>query len=333
MARSKVEAGPVSAAAIDEVRLSMMGDWGVANWHALVGWIAASLRWRTSPRSRFVIHTIGPYRDTLEAVIDRTCDLCISSPISDARMAREGKARFERAHPELRALGVYPHHDRLMLGIGEDVAERYGIRSYEDLALRRPPLRLVGAVRDGVNYISWAAEQVLNAYGVAWDDIPAWGGEWVTTTRPHDGLAAVANGQADGIFFEAIMNWHRVMAKRPLRILPIGVDVLDDLRERYGIERGDIEPGEFAGVTERLPQIEFSDWLFVVRDDMPEELAYLIAQVLIDDRAAFERQYTHRPLRESPLHYPIEPAKVCRTAPVPLHPGAERFYRERDLLK
>lgn len=319
--------------AVDEpVSLTLMGDWGVANWHQLVGFIAAGLRWRTGIDSRFIIHTIGPYKDTLEAVIDRTCDLCISSPISDAVMAREGKARFAEPHPELRAIGVYPHHDRLMLGLGTDVCERYGITSFADLARTKPPLRLVGAVRDGVNYISWTAEQILNAYGMEWDDIERWGGEWVTTTRPHDGLAAVANGTADGIFFEAVMNWHRVMAARPLRILPVGTDVLADLHDRYGIERADIASGEFPGVDSLIPVVEFSDWLVVVRDDMSDRLAGLIAEVLVDDRAAFERSYLARPHKESPLNYPIVPEKVARTGAVPLHPGAELFYRERNLL-
>jgi hypothetical protein len=65
-------------------------------------------------------------------------------------MARMGSARFGEPHPELCALGVYPHHDRLMLGIGTDVAEKYGIASFEDLREKKPPLKLVAATRDGV---------------------------------------------------------------------------------------------------------------------------------------------------------------------------------------
>jgi TRAP-type uncharacterized transport system substrate-binding protein len=324
------KAGGSGAAA--PINLRMMGDWGVANWHAMTGWIAAGLRWRTSPESTFVIHTLGPYRDTLEALIDGTCDLCISSPVSDVHMARTGSARFDTAHPDLCAIGVYPHHDRLMLGLGTDVVERYGIHSFADLREKKPPLKLVAGVRDGVNMISWTAEQVLKGYGISWDDIPRWGGEWVTTGRPHEGLAAVAEGTADGIFFEAMMNWHKIMAKRPLTLIPIDLPVLEDLERRYGILRGDVQPGELPGVTQVTPEIEFSDWVVVVRESLPAETAYLIAQVLIDDRASFERTYTHRPLHESPLHYPIDPVSVARTNPVPLHPGARAFYRERGLL-
>jgi uncharacterized protein len=108
--------------------------------------------------------------------------------------------------------------------------------------------------------------------------------------------------------------------------------VLDDLERRYGVLRGDVEAGELPGVDAVTPVIDFSDWLVVVKDTLPEQTAYLIAETLIDDRSGFEKSYTHRPWKESPLSYPIEPRKVAQTAPVRLHLGAQRFYEQRGLL-
>lgn len=315
-----------------ETHLSLMGDWGVANWHTLAGWLAAGLRWRTSPASTFVIHTLGAYKDSVESVMDRTCDVCVATPVVTAAMARAGIGPFPEAHQELRSVAVLPHRDRLMLAVGEDVAERHGLKNLADLARVRPPLRLVTAVRDGVNGISFAVERLLDEHGMRWGDIPEWGGEWLATARPHGGIASVGKGEADGIFFEAAMNWHRLERARPLRFLGFDPSALDSLHERFGYDRVDLEPGEYTAVTEPTPVLDFSDWLIVTRADLPDEIAYLMAQVVVEDRAEFERHYLHKPRQESALHYPIDPRRVGVTGPVPLHDGSARYFRQAGLI-
>jgi TRAP-type uncharacterized transport system substrate-binding protein len=191
---------------------------------------------------------------------------------------------------------------------------------------------LVCAERNGVNLISWATERVLEKYGVRWEDVPAWGGEWIWNERPQIGLARVGRGEADGLFFEAIMNWNRLHKERPLRFFGIEPRYLEELHTDYALKPFTVEPGYFEGQEEPIRTIDFSDWLVCVREDLDEGVAYLIAKVLVERRKEFENRYTHRPLKESPLAYPILPEKVAETDPVPLHPGAERYYRERGVL-
>jgi uncharacterized protein len=38
------------------------------------------------------------------------------------------------------------------------------------------------------------------------------------------------------------------------------------------------------------------------------------------------------PVEKSDLVYPIDPRALCRNTGVPLHPGAERYYREHGYL-
>ena len=37
--------------------LTMVGDWGTANFHTIWGWVSAHLRWRSAPLSKFNIRT------------------------------------------------------------------------------------------------------------------------------------------------------------------------------------------------------------------------------------------------------------------------------------
>jgi uncharacterized protein len=313
------------------VKLDIMGDWGVANWHAVAGWLAAGMRWRTAPASRYTIHTLGEYVDSIDALLDGTVDVCVSSPRVQAHMAINGIGVFDRAHPEIRAIGVLPHRDRLLLAIGEDVAERFGIRTFADIARVKPPLTLLSAVNDGVNGIAWAAEKILEAYGIAWNDIETWGGEWRAANRPHKAIAMIVRGETDGIFFEAVMNWHAMIRRRPMRFIPIDQPVIDDLARRFGFNGVVIPAGEYEGVDYDVPTLDFSDWLVLVRADMPDAEAALLAEVMLDERPEMEKRYSHRPLKESPMLYPIEADFLCDTSPVPLHEGARAFYASRGL--
>jgi TRAP-type uncharacterized transport system substrate-binding protein len=315
-----------------EVHLRFMGDWGITNLHSACGWLATGMRWRTAKSSTFVIHTGRGYKDNVDAVLDHKVDMAITTPIVTAAMALEGRGLYDSPHPGLRAIAALPHRDRLVLAIAADVAEQYGIRSYADLAAARPPLRIVTALNDGINHVGFAAERVLNAYGIGWEDVERWGGQWIQFERPPKAPAMVISGEADAIFYEAVMTWHQFTEQRLMRFLPIDVPVLEELHQRYGYLRADIEPGEFRGVEQAVPTLEWSQWLIVVREDMPDAVAHLMARVIVEDRGDFEGKYKHLPVKQSPLHYPIKPEELWKTAPVPLHPGAERYYREQSLL-
>lgn len=63
----------------------------------------------------------------------------------------------------------------------------------------------------------------------------------------------------------------------------------------------------------------------------PEDVAYLIAKILVETRHRLEGMFAHIPSNRSALTYPIEPARIPETQ-IPLHPGAERYYREAGLI-
>jgi uncharacterized protein len=71
----------------------------------------------------------------------------------------------------------------------------------------------------------------------------------------------------------------------------------------------------------------------IVRDDMSEDVAYRIASVMVEERAELEARYRHLPPERSPMTYPIDPYKMWQGIGAPLHPGAERYYREHGYMK
>jgi TRAP-type uncharacterized transport system substrate-binding protein len=125
--------------------------------------------------------------------------------------------------------------------------------------------------------------------------------------------------------------WQDLANNRDLNFLLIDVTVLDQLEHEYRWPRAVLPDGYFRGLNAPLETLDFSDFLVIVRADMPEDVAYLLAWCLGETRAALESQYRHIPPERSPVTYPLDPATMART-PIPLHPGAERYYREYGYL-
>ena len=74
------------------------------------------------------------------------------------------------------------------------------------------------------------------------------------------------------------------------------------------------------------PDIETvgTDMLLACRDDLPEELVYWITRTLFDSLPALADSFPQ--LRQIDLEH-------VQASPIPLHPGAARFYRERELFQ
>jgi TRAP-type uncharacterized transport system substrate-binding protein len=77
--------------------------------------------------------------------------------------------------------------------------------------------------------------------------------------------------------------------------------------------------------------LDFSHFLLLTTTDLPDDVAYALAWSLIERFSTLEMQYRHLPPERSPVSYPIDPKAACRT-PIPLHPGAERYFREAGHL-
>jgi TRAP-type uncharacterized transport system substrate-binding protein len=315
-----------------ELHLALRGDWGIANLYTICGWLAAGLRLRSAPDSTFVVHTGRGGVDNIDALLEGEVDVALTTPIVTADMARRGRGLYATAHPELMAIAAFPHRDRLALCIGVEPADRWNLKSFSDLALQKPALRIAVPPNEDDHAMSYAIHRVLEAHGCSWSDFATWGGELVEYEWPMPAVADVAAGSLDGIFYEAIMLWHQFLDRRPMRFLAMEPARLDELARDYGYTPATLEPGEHEGVTEPTLTLDFSQFLLMARQDLDDEIVRLITETVVEDRAMLESKYRHLSLNRTPMLYPLEPEALCRTDPVPLHPSAEAQYRKIGAL-
>jgi uncharacterized protein len=80
-----------------------------------------------------------------------------------------------------------------------------------------------------------------------------------------------------------------------------------------------------------LETLDFSDFVLIVRADMADDIAELLAFCIAEISKALERQYSQIPPERSPVTYPLTPIGMAKTA-IPLHPAAERYYASKGYI-
>lgn len=303
-----------------------MGDWGAINLTRICGWLAQEVWDRSPGDTRSLISTGRGAADNLRAVGRGEVDVAVTTPSAFASMAMAGTGPFEgEAYPYLRALGEVPHADRLLFAVQRGL----GVSSLAEIRERRVPLRLAISQNDGVNLCGYAAHQVLAASGLAPEKLLEWGGTILEHERPFECIDDVNEGRADALFHEAIMtqSWLDLANENDLSYLPVESEALDKVEQEFGWRRAVVEQGYLRGIQSDVETLDFSGYLVVVREDMPDDVASLLAWTLGETAPSFEAQYRHLPADRSPVAYPIVRENLART-PIPLHRAADDYYRQ-----
>jgi TRAP transporter TAXI family solute receptor len=180
----------------------------------------------------------------------------------------------------------------------------------------------------GVEASAEAIEELLKLYGLQL------GKDYQGKSMGHAAaVEALKDGNLDlAIPFGAIPSpaaMEAVVTKNA-KILPIEMSKLQELASKYPFFAPIIIPGgTFPGHPNDIPTLTVSDGL-IVHKDMDEGLAYNITKVLIEH--VDELIEIHPGAAEYKWEVVSEAIKAKKFMDVPLHPGAERYYRERGIL-
>lgn len=114
-------------------------------------------------------------------------------------------------------------------------------------------------------------------------------------------------------------------ATTPIRLLPIDDKTFAALSKRFRFFARESIPAEaYPEMTEAVPTVAISA-LWVVSEDVPEELAYRLAKTLWSEPTRKLLEGRH------PAGKRIRLENALRGVDIPVHPGAERFYREAGI--
>ena len=271
---------------------------------------------------------VGGSRENLTEVAEGKLSLLWINPNAPLALAYHGCPPFSAALP-LRTVAVFPSWDVGVIAVHEST----GITSIEQIRERRYPLRVstgtVIAPPFDDDPTMFAIATLMAAAGFSFTAILAWGGSVHTVSRPShpDRAAMIDRGEIDAVFDEGVLSWGQYAIERGFRFLPIE----GALRQRVtaaGYSVIDATKSRLPALPHPVPAIDFCGWPMIVHRDMPDALAYAICEA-IEARKLVIPTDNYRPLDMVQLCSPDE--ETPRGAP--LHPGAERFYRERGYLR
>jgi hypothetical protein len=249
--------------------------------------------------------------------------MAIINPAGYLALPLRGTGPFAAPIP-LRAITVIPSPDQLAFA----VTERTGLKSLHEIRERRYPLRV--SMRGQKDHaLHPIVKEVLSRAGFSLDDIVSWGGQ----VRYDDGLpmkgnrfGAMQRGEVDMIIDEAVRSWITPAAESGMHVLPIDEPMLEKL-EAIGLRRALIPKARYPKLSADVPTLDFSGFAVYTHAHVPDAVITTICAAL---EARKDRIGWQEP---GPL--PLD--RMCRDTPdgplaIPLHPAAERYWRERGYL-
>lgn len=215
-----------------------------------------------------------------------------------------------RPHVQLRGIAVL-----WMNTVHVAVPKNSTVRAVSDLRGKRVGVTSRGGGTETLAHV------LLGAYGMSYDDITPQFDSFVDTVR------RLRDGESDAAFIVAGVPTVAVaeLNQRPgIRLLPIPRERLAAMRARYPFLQPVVLPGgTYSGIEEDVETLGVSN-LLICREDLDERLVYQLTKSLFEAVPALEAAH--------PVASLIDPEEAPAT-PIPLHPGAARYYREREITR
>ena len=223
---------------------------------------------------------------------------------------RRGIERNQYPHKNLRAIAVLWVNNLYVL-----VRRDSPFRSIKDLKGRR-----VGVILPGTSG-EFSTRILLSAHGMSYADVQP------TFESTYNLVPKLGSGEIDAVFSAnpVMLSAARELSETvPLRLLPIGRNIINQLRGSYPfLKPVTVAANQLSGQDEPTETLG-SEWLLVCRSDLSEDLVYELTREFFAQLPALARAHGEAAL--------IDPEQAPAT-PIPLHAGAARYYREREILR
>ena len=226
------------------------------------------------------------------------------------KLAYEGdeEAGFPEPLDKLRGIAaVYPNVVQIVASAESGIADFAGL-SGKSLS--------VGAPKSGTEL---NARTIMGAAGMSYDDLGK------TEYLPFaESVELIKNRQLDATLQSAglgVASIKDLATSLPITMVAIPEDVVSQLEAPY--VAFSIPAGTYDGQDEDVPTVAIKNFL-ITHEGVSDELAYQMTKQLFENLPALES--AHQAAKEIGLEGAIE------GMPLPLHPGAERYYKEAGIM-
>ena len=226
------------------------------------------------------------------------------------KLAWEGnkEAGFKAPLKKLRGIAaIYPNYIQIM------ASKESGIKTIADF---KGKSLSVGAAKSGTEL---NARAILAAAGLSYDDLGK------TEYLPFaESVELMKNRQIDATLQSAglgVSSFKDLAASVDVQMVAVPADIASKLGSPY--ITATIPAGTYQGQDAAVPTVAVVNFL-VTNSDVSDEMAYQMTKQLFENLPTLTA--AHKAAAQ------IDIKNALKGMPIPLHPGAERYYKEKGLL-
>ncbi|HEX7215854.1 MAG TPA: TAXI family TRAP transporter solute-binding subunit [Methylomirabilota bacterium] len=289
-------------------------------WYVYGATIAELLRKTLPPGSNIDVKPRAGGVGNPRLVAKNETPLGLSFTVTN-RWAHDGKEAYTEKLENLRAL-VGGFDTYYLVAIA---TKKLGISSVREIRDKKLPVRVytqpVGALGE------FAGRQLLRAAGLGYNEIRGFGG-----STQHVGYNVIIDAFKDGradILFAVVTPKHpsvsEIVSSVDVEFLGLDPETTQALLP-LGYTAATMPPDTFKSQSKAVSTVGFPTVL-ITNTDLPEPIAYTVTKTVLENKDALVRG--HGGLAAFNPQTAWQPERVG----IPLHPGAERAYREKGWMK
>jgi len=229
-----------------------------------------------------------------------------------------GLGGYEETHEHIRGIAsFYPSYVQFVL------KEKFNITSFAQFIEEKPSVRI--SIGSQGSSTADAFLRVLGAYDLTVEDLESWG-----CTIEYKGQADMSKMFSDGVldgFFIIAAAQNPIIIENivntPMNFVVIEEPIIKELAEEYGYALGTITQDNYDFLSQDLLTLTTYSMLGA-SDQTPVDKAYKMAKTLHENLDYLTS--IHVSLAD------LNPEILIDTHGIPLHPGAEMYYREIGLI-
>jgi TRAP transporter TAXI family solute receptor len=241
----------------------------------------------------------------------------VSAP--SAKWAAEGHPPYKQKDDKVRTVSFLhnlPYHFV--------VTEESGINSIEQIA--KDKMKYVASVNTKDSPFEITSSILFENYGTSYEEIEKNGGK-IQFLALNKAYELIKDNKMDGAMSPLPAPTGGLLElnpTKPIKLLPLSDEDIKVLGDRMGAQPYTIKKGLYPFVTEDIPTVTL-DTLLITSSDIPEDTVYKVTKAIYEN---IDYLHTvHKALND------LTPETITNVTGAPLHPGAEKFYKEVGLLK
>jgi len=222
-----------------------------------------------------------------------------------------GQNEFKQAYPSLRAVS-FLYGAELYLVVPQDSS----VKSYADLKGKR-----IGVGAPGSTVASLAS-LLIEKSGVGKDQYKA------LPLGYQEVVQGIKDGSIDGGFLAGaapVAAYNELSSSEDVRIIPVDEAIAQDIvKNNPYYYQAKVKAGAYKGIDSDVPVLAFGV-LILTNEKASDDLVYNLIKTLLEKHE--ELVAIHKTAQQ------MTPETVLTSIGIPIHPGAEKYYKEAGLLK